>query len=237
MPADKVGRQALAACALVATWWTGPSQRRLFSSVEISYDNYEKWMNGVVLSGSRTHLLEYVRSLRLIRVWDTGAKYGMQDLPQDSGGYLSALRDLHSLTLWCIKVEPLSEGDLRTRFSAFRETLTFLSLESLIISFSVFVTLVDYFPNITTLELRCLRVVPDEGPVQPLSRPLRGKVFVCVRLVLPEFFPEFLDRFAKLNLEYDSLVISGMVTNCLESALRISAGIVIFLKLPEFGRE
>ena len=163
----------------------------------------------------------------------------MRNLPRDSGGYLSALRNLHTLTLWCIKAEPVSEGDLHTCFSAFRETLTFLSLESLAISFSVFVTLVDYFPNITTVELRCLEIVPDEGPVQSLSRPLRGKVFVRVRLVPPNF-PEFLDRFAKLDLEYESLVISSpvsMETKCLESALRIGARTVKFLKLPEFGRE
>ena len=53
----------LCACALVATWWTGPSQRRLFSSVKIHPNNYKRWMNGVVLSKSKAHLLGHVRSL------------------------------------------------------------------------------------------------------------------------------------------------------------------------------
>ena len=55
-------RLTLITCALVATWWTGPSQRRLFSSVKVHEDNYEWWMNGI-FSGSKTHLLERTCSL------------------------------------------------------------------------------------------------------------------------------------------------------------------------------
>ena len=195
-------------------------------------------MNGVVLSGSRAHLLEYVRSLDHNR-GRGGAEYPMQDLSQDSGEYLLALRNLRRLRLCCTRVERISDHQFHTCFSAFRETLTFLSLESITMSFSAFVALVDYFLNITTLELRCPEVEPDEGPVPPLSRPLRGKVLVRIRLV-PDNFPEFLDRFSELDLEYEELEISSpfaMETKCLESALRIGARTVKFLKLPEFQRE
>ena len=63
-------------------------------------------------------------------------------------------------------------------FSAFRDTLTYPSLETFTASFSAFVTLVDYFPNITTLRLRSFELEPDGGPVPSLSRPLRGKLYV-----------------------------------------------------------
>jgi len=43
-------------------------------------------MNGVVLSGSKTHLFEYVRALRHRRNnLETGTGYLMRNLPKDSG--------------------------------------------------------------------------------------------------------------------------------------------------------
>jgi len=63
IPTDNEGRPSLIACALVATWWMGPSQRRLFSSVLVDNKDYGRWADGVVLSGSGVHL-EYVRALQ-----------------------------------------------------------------------------------------------------------------------------------------------------------------------------
>ena len=226
IPANGDGRPTLIACALVATWWTGPSQRRLFSYVSIHGGNHQRWMSGVVLPGSKTHLLEYVRSLWHCRDAYTTI-YQMQDLPQDSGKYLSALHNVHTLTLWNTKVEYVSEGGFSTYFSAFRETLTDLSLEIFTTSFSTFVTLVDFFPNITALQLHSLTLEPDEGPVPTLSRPLRGKAH------LRDIPPEFFNRFAKLDLEYEELVINSSRTEVsrLEGAFQISANTVKFLRL------
>ena len=195
-------------------------------------------MNGAALPGSGAHLLEYVRSFYHSRSLDR-AEYPMRNLSQDSGEYLLALRNLRCLCLFRTRVEHISDHQFRTCFSAFRETLTSLCLQNITMSFSAFVALVDCFPNIATLELRCPEVEPDEEPVPPLSRPLRGKVFVLVRLV-PDNFPEFLDRFSELDLEYEELKIYspfGMRTKCLESALRTSARTVKLLKLPELERE
>ena len=124
-PANRDGRQTLVACALVATWWTGPSQRRLFSSVEIGKRNYQRWMDGVALSGSKARL-KYVRSLGYYPY----SRYRMRDLAQHSGEYLSALRDLRGLTLFNVGVEHISEEHFCACFSAFRETLTHLSLDT-----------------------------------------------------------------------------------------------------------
>ena len=218
------------ACALVATWWTGPSQRRLFSSIVISAGNYQRWMNGVVRSRSKIHLLEYVRSLGYGGL--IGNMYRMRDLPQHSGKCFSALRNLRSLTFFDTRVERISEEGFHTCFSAFQETLTYLSLEFITTSFSAFVTLVNYFPNATVLQLRLSVLVPDEAPVPTLSRPLRGKLHIdCLRSDCVEFF----DRLAKLELEYEELVITSsslsVKTEFLESALQISKSTVKSLRL------
>ena len=75
--ANREGRSTLITCALIATRWTGPSQRRLFSSVEIYDRNYERWMNGVVLSRSKARLLKHVRSLQHRRGPGRAMKYQM----------------------------------------------------------------------------------------------------------------------------------------------------------------
>jgi len=231
IPTESEGRPTLIACALVATWWAGPSQRRLFSSVLIHSQNYEQWINGVVRSGSNTHLLGYVRSLRHYpRTPDIGG-YPMRNFPKDSGEYLSALHNIRSLELADIGIEHIGEEGFRTCFSAFRETLTDLTLTAFITSFSAFVTLVDYFPNITTLRLSMLTMDPDEGPVPSLSRPLRGKICLCY---IHPGCVEFFNRLAGLDPEYEELVIEtcpSMDTKLLESILQFGASAVKYLRL------
>ena len=232
IPISNEGRRVLMACALVTTWWTGPSQRRLFSLVEVHEHNYERWMNGPVLSRSKTRLLGYVRSLRYSRVPHIGMEYQIGDLKRDPGECFSALRNLRALTLAEVTVEHVGEEGFRTRFSAFRETLTRLSLYSFDMSFSAFVALVDYFPNITTLRLDLFEPEPDEGTVPSLSRPLRGKLHIHE---VPHYRLEFHERFAELDLEYEELVISSSFfaaeTEFVKSALRISPSTVKFLRL------
>ena len=159
----------------------------------------------------------------------------MRDLAGDSGEYFSALSNIHSLRLRNTRVEHISGNQFRTCFSAFRESLTDLSLESITTSLGAFVTLVDYFPSITSLQLRSFVLEPDEGPVPPLSRPLRGVVHVhCHQDDCLEFF----DQFSKLDLQYEELVIArarGLFSyerrRFLRSALQISASTVKFLRL------
>ena len=221
----------------MATWWTRPSQRRLFSSVSIDEDNHGRWMSSVVLSGSKVHLLGYVRSLW--QFMDMGTKYTMQDLARDSGEYLSALHNLRSLTLVNTMIEHISEDQLHTCFSAFRQTLTSLFLDTFATSLSAFVTLIDHFPNIATLRIDWLEVEPDEGPVPSLSRPLRGKLHLHD---VQDDCLEFFNRFDKLDLEYEELVIgyspSTLAEEPLEHALQMGAGTVKILRLTdELQRE
>ena len=158
----------------------------------------------------------------------------MRALVRDSGEYFSALRNIHSLTLLNIRVEYISEDQFRTCFLAFRETLTHLSLETITTSIGAFVALVSYFPNITTLQLRSFVLEPDEGPAQSSYRPFRGKLHICC---LQDDRLEFFDQFAKLDLEYEELVIASFAlftdekTKFLVSALQISTSTVKFLRL------
>ena len=226
------GPQTLAACALVATRWAGLSQRRLFYSVEIHELNYERWMNSVVLPEPKTHLLEYVRSLGHLRGLITRVTYRMGALAQHSGKYLSVLRNLRSLRLRSIWVEDIDEDQFHTCFSTFRETLTYLSLDEFAASFGAFVTLVAYFPNITTLQLDMPKLVHNDRPVPSLSRPFRGKLQVCN--VQAESL-EFLNRFAELDPDYEELVIgpSRWGTEYLQSVLQVSTRNVKFLMLAD----
>ena len=189
-------------------------------------------MDGVVLSGSMNHFLVHVRSLWHGRRPGPGTKYRMRDLARDSGGYLSGLRNLRNLTLSNILVEHISEGELHTCFSAYRETLTHLNFNTFSTSLGTFVTLINYFPNLTTLLLHRPTLKPDEGPVPSLSRPLRGKLHVRG---VPAHSLEFFSRFSRLGVEFEELVIDSFndpkTPGFAEPALRICPNTVKFLRL------
>ena len=231
IPLGSQGPQTLIACTLVATWWTGPSQRRLFSSVSIYHRNYQRWMDGVVFSESKAHLLEYVRSLQHWRAVIIGIRYSIRNLSKYSGEYLSAMHNIYRLVLGNIIIEHISKGEFRTCFSAFRETLVDLTLDIFNTSFSALVALVDYFPNLTTLRLGLFDVTPDEEPVPALSRPLRGRIHIsCISRYLAGFF----DRLAKLDPEYEELILdSGFRMNAelVERVFRLGASTIRCLRL------
>ena len=158
----------------------------------------------------------------------TGTGYQIGHLPGSFGEYLLALRNLHSLTLCNVRVEHFKEKVFRTCFSTFRETLTCLSLNTFTTTpFSAFVTLVNYFPNITTLQLGSPELEPHGGgPVPSLSRPLQGKLNIRSLHGVRAECLRFFDRFAMLDLEYEELVIDSpsfiVETKFVESALQIS---------------
>ena len=226
LPANRWNRRTLMACTLVATWWTGPSQRHLFSSVEICEGNYSRWVNGVALSRSRDRLLGYVRSLRYARF----VGFQMRYLLRDSANYFSALPNLHNLTLCYIRVENIDEAKFHACFSTFRETLTSLTLENVTTSFRAFVALIDYFPNITTLRLDSFELQPGEEPVPSLSRPLRGKLYLRD---IKDHRSKFYNQFVKMDLEYEELAIDFAHCHYMEfmgMPLRISTNTVESLR-------
>ena len=159
----------------------------------------------------------------------------MEGLAQDCGEWFSALRNLHSLGLHGVRVEHVSEEAFHTCFSAFRETLTCLSLNTFAASFSAFVTLVDYFPNITTLRLRSsARGSWSQEPVPSLSRPLRGKLHVHTIDGVEPYPSQFFSQLAVLDLEYEELIIDSplvMEMGFVERVLQISTSTIKVLRL------
>jgi len=155
----------------------------------------------------------------------------MGDLLTDSAKYFSALLNLCSLGLGHIRIERLTI-ELESCLSALRGSLTTLTIRHFVASFSAFVTLVDHFPNLTTLRLVSFQSEPDEGPVPQLSRPLRGKLYIH-----PTYRSSagFIGRLAKLDQEYEELVIKRstfcLVAWFLPLALRFSPGTVKRLRL------
>jgi hypothetical protein len=199
-------------------------------------------MNGVALSEPKTRLCRYVRSFKRDFGLGNRTRYPMRGLPGDSGGYLSALHNLRILSLNNIILEKISEEGFLTCFSAFRETLTKLYIWSCAMSFSAFVTMVDYFPNLTVLQLGFVELKPDEGSVPSLSRPLRGTI--RIDFMTPSCLG-FANQLAKLDLEYDRLVIgAGFSTEAetLAGFLQISPktvkylGLIVNLRGEHLGR-
>ena len=191
-------------------------------------------MDGVVFSGSKTHLLGFVRSLHHNPARATDTSCWIRNLPKDSIRYLSALRNVRSLSLVGIRIGHATVDC----FSAFRDTLTDLSFNHFDTSFSAFVTLVDSFPNLTNLWLGLFVVKPDEEPVPVLSLPLRGRIHLkCFENNSEEFF----DRLAELDPEYEELVLESEVyveAGLVESILRLGASTVEYLRVAaEFDRE
>jgi len=186
-------------------------------------------MNGVVFSRSKARLLEHVRWLSLSQIQ-------MRSLSQDHGEYLPALCNLRGLLFFLAEVQLVGEGQFQPCFSAFRGTLTYLFIDYISASFDALVSLVDYFPNLRALELRLYGLGPGEGLVPSLSRPLRGKLHVHSSLGNPS---EFLSRFAKLDLDYEVLVIEPSTSGYfggptfLESALQISPNTVKYLTMTD----
>ena len=193
-------------------------------------------MDGVVLSGSKTRLLKYVRLLRYRYFPSNPHIHPIQNLLKGFGAYLSALHNIRNLELDNISFERINAEELRTCFSAFRETLTDLTLALFATSFDVFVTLIGYLPNITALRLGPFVVKPDEGPVPQLSRTLRGKIHLFGSYL---GCAEFFNRLAKLNPEYEELGLENDVgRGLLNSILQLSANTVKYLRLAvNFQRE
>ena len=99
-------------------------------------------------------------------------------------------------------------------------------------------TLVDYFPNLTALRLDSFDLWSDDRPVQPLSRPLHGRIHLGYA---GHCCAEFFGRLAALDMEYEELVVeseSCVETELVESILRLGASTVKYLRLTaELERE
>jgi len=195
-------RESLRTFSLVAKSWASPAQSRLFSSVIITEDNYQSWKDSI--SPTNKELLFHVRSLWylvLLRIpgWNTHPI-------DDFFNYLPSFHRLQRLSLCSTSIK----SDIPKRlevFSAFRQTLSSLTLHTLILTWSTFVAVADYFPHVRDLEVSRPIWGIDYEQAPPLSRPLRGRLSIDMSSSLA--LQIFADRFSDLEVEYDELLILG----------------------------
>ena len=191
--------------SLVAKAWVHRSQRRLFHTVSISKSTYDSWVDNI--SPTNLELLHHVRSLTY--TLGTTARVRFPGYRIDSlGDYLPSFRNLETLVLASTDL-PSGVSQQIENFSAFRHTLSSLSLWSCYVSSGAVITLVNYFPNLIDLQLRAPMHRVDYKPSPPLLRPLRGRL--CVQKFKIYDLP-VLDRLSDLPPELDELIIGGTPT-------------------------
>jgi len=191
--------QTLRNCSLVAKSWVYRSQKRLFETIHISELTHSSWANSI--SPANLELLHHVHFLTLHTTtwWCHIPVHGIHHLSD----YLPSLYNLESLVLSLMHLR-VDFSQIKN-FSAFRLTLSSLSLRNCHLSTYVLITLVNYFPNLVDLELRIPIYVGDYHRVPPLSRPLHGRLSVqTCGINLPLF-----DELSDLPPELDELFLGG----------------------------
>ena len=85
------------------------------------------------------------------------------------------------------------------------QSLSSLALSVVSLQWRSFIAIIDYFPNLRNLELQCLSFKDENRNLPPLSRPLRGTLsfYLSEEKNLAAFF----DWFARLEVEYEELVV------------------------------
>ena len=184
-------KQALRNCSLVAKSWAHPSQKLLFASIYLTPKIYETRLENA--SPMSTEVLRHVRTLTCRGFFPFGIPHS---------DYFRSLHHLQHLTLREIReIGP----DTPNLFLAFHDTLSSLFLDWVHLTWSTFVGLIDCFPNLRGLHFHRSSLKTDHSPVPPLSRLLRGKLYLLV--FVESDLSTFSRGIAGLELEYDQLEI------------------------------
>ncbi|KAF9645177.1 hypothetical protein BDM02DRAFT_3120599 [Thelephora ganbajun] len=224
LPSDD--RRSLENCSLVSKSWLQPSRRHLFARVFVESTTYQSWLDNI--SPTNTGLLHHVRSLTYYRIGGdeaTDSRCGVYALRD----YLPSFFQLQRLILCLTNIEPTICDHLEW-FSAFQHTLSSLLLARVSVTWSAFVALVGYFPNLRDLDIFEASFQVDGRPIPPLPRALRGKLSMISRRVME--FP--IDRFVGLKLEYEELGMHGTYETSLVTAVE---GTLKRLKIDRFYAE
>ncbi|KAF9647254.1 hypothetical protein BDM02DRAFT_3117393 [Thelephora ganbajun] len=199
LPSDD--RQSLQDCSLVSKSWLQPSRRLLFVRVVVDSITYQSWLDNI--SPTNTGLLRHVRSLTYHSTGGdqaTDSRYGVYALRD----YLPSFFQLQQLILRLAVIKPTAYEHLEW-FSAFQHTLSSLYLGRVSITWSAFVALVGYFPNLRDLSIFRTSFQVDDRPVPPLPHALRGKLSIISRGVME--CP--VDRLVGLKMEYEEFWMRG----------------------------
>lgn len=195
LPSDD--KQTFQNCSLVEKSWINPSRRRLFEWVYLQVATLQLWRDRIppVYCG----FLHHVRWLI----------YAPHDGPW-SERYFTILRDyfpfLHQLRRLHLDSACLPSAISRKIeiFSAFRYTLSRLTLSSCDVTVGALVALINYFPNLNRLNLRHSRKI-DDKLIPPLSRPLLGQLYIA------QTYEDLglLDQLSGLGLVFDEILFNS----------------------------
>ena len=201
LPSD--GQQSLRNCSLVAKSWLSPCRRHLFKAVYIRTTTLKSWRDNI--PPTNDGLLQHVRTLGYIsdnRCMQRGCWPEIYvNVPWD---YFPSLRQLQHLYLGSVRL-PSSIYWATWMFSAFRHTLSQLTLGSCDITTCAFVTLINYFPNLNRLDLACPLLKVDAKSPSPLSRPKLGQLRISKVF---ESGLRLLDRLSELGLAFDEIIFN-----------------------------
>lgn len=197
-PDDK---ESLQNCSLVTKSWIRPSQKRLFEVVDIRQQNLQSWLD--TISPTNLELLGHVRRLSY-KEYPEGA---VEPAHQALRDHLPSLHQLRHFTLLFARIS--SHPQQIGLFSAFQHTLSGISLVGCGVTKNAFVTLVNYFPNLTSLYLYGLGYNRDDEPTPPLSRTLFKKLYITV---WPMESLVLLDELSKSGMRFEEVDIATMIS-------------------------
>ncbi|KAF9790872.1 hypothetical protein BJ322DRAFT_1017500 [Thelephora terrestris] len=185
--------ETLRACSLVEKSWVYPTQRLLFSCIDVDIGSYPPWEGrtgpGKAEPFDHTHSLFYFRSRH----------HGCDTLPRQ----LPPFRQLQTLTLSGPNFPKNFSQHLEV-FSAFQHTLSSLTSDCVEISWPSCFAIVCYFPNLSDLDIISPCSGDDnEEPMVP-SRRLHGRLRVDEVMYLTTF----LDQLSSMQVAYDELEIT-----------------------------
>lgn len=190
-------------CSLVAKSWANPCRRRLFKTVNICDETLLSWLDSI--PPTNDELLRHTRSLSYVTN-TSGWHFGEHcvDVLRD---YLPSFHQLQHLTLSSVQV-PSDISEQVDMFSAFRHTLSRLSLGNCYVTTSALVTLVNYFPRLDRVDLLYLWNGVDDEPAPPISHPPMQELHVS------EFYPHrdafhTFHRLSELGPLFDEVVLEG----------------------------
>ena len=195
--------ESLRNCSLVAKSWLDPCQRRLFRSIRITPDTCQLWLANI--SPTNAELLRHVRELAYVIKGKHGSWHPPCRIGDDLRAYLPSFSRLQRLDFGYVDIEPtiLDHANLFT----FQHALSSLLLVRVSITWTGFVTLLGYFPNLMNLKVREVSFGADICPPPHLPCALRGRLLVrCVKERDPV---PFIDQFVGQKLEYEELVVMG----------------------------
>ncbi|KAF9647255.1 hypothetical protein BDM02DRAFT_3188164 [Thelephora ganbajun] len=205
-------RRSLQSHSLVAKSWVNPSRRRLFRTVEIQETTLQSWFD--TISPANEELLQHICSLSYIA--NATSQWAVQqpeyhvDVLWD---YLPSLHQLRHLSLSSMHI-PSDIAQQVEMFSAFRHTLSRLSLDYCNVTISALITLINYFPSLDCLDLNHPLHEVDGEPVPPLSRPIIQKLHISN---VHGNGIDLLDKLSELGPVFDEIVVGGWLQDYLHA--------------------